>query len=498
MADTSDTTPLVDQSSSSSSPPVSTPVSPLKWYKYIVLFFLALALLGAFLSAFASPWKLLFVSFTIFVVLKVFHDHVIIPYKPRYTILPKSFWITQIGFAYFLAPLFLVLLAALLFLALGITAAVVFMLFHAIMTAVYPDAMAVLAEDLAKMGGPARALDATFFDHLKPFASPMSASASVSASATTAVRELTVVGATNTMLSTSTDAVVIKAVVVRDVVTALPTMLAGKVSLPSHVSRAVRGHVQHHYYHQTTSSSPPPAAVTFDFDSAAFSDDAEKIWQDMIDAGASPFVLVFVIGLFLLTLFLLFVIIGGIGVNALLELIKFKLFKRHKLRPDVTSLRVKGLGFFAVTGAFFLTLSSVLSTAYGIVSSFLNSLLFAVSALADTAVLVLTQLVVVAAFAESFVLQSAEYVALKRAWKTSVLFNFGLALLRVAPAARADVSGFAVDGKQMTENDAVPSPIGLVVLGGARIALLHKFGSAFAARFKAAFDADEESNTTQA
>lgn len=492
MADPSDTTPLVDPSAAApaadrSSTAIAVARSqPLKWYNYVVLLLLAVSLLGGLLSSFASLWKLLFVPFTLLLLLKLYHDHVIAKLKPSYDTLPLSSWITHIGFAYFLGPLFLVVLVALLFFALGITFFVILMLAHAVLSALYPDAMAALASDL------------------------MSSSASVTGGQTPSAqwyavlstRSNDVVGAVkswvmeNAASSGRMEEMVVK---VKDSVTGLPCLIAAKVSLPSHAARAVWGHVQHnyftqgHHHHQQASTTPK-----IDFDTNAFQDAAAKTWRDMIDAGANPGVLVAVIVFLLIVMFLLFVVVGGIGVNALLEVVKFKLFKRHKLLPNATALRVKGLGFYAITGAFFLALSAVISTSYGIVPTFLNCLIFAITSLTDVAVLVLSQLLVVAAFAEAFVLQSAEYGALKKAWKTSVLFNFFLALLRVGPAAKADMRGVVVDGRQVTESDVVPSLIALVVFGGARIALLHKFGMPFAARFRAAVEADAEEETSQA
>lgn len=477
MSDPSDTTPLVDAGASSTEN-TTTGTSrfessePLKWYNYIVLVLFALTLLGAFLLSFASLWKVLFVTATLVLLLKVYHDHVIIPFKPHYEVLSKSFWITQVGFAYFIAPFFLVLLASLLFLVLGFTFAIIFMLTYAILAAVYPDAMAVLAEDLASKAPPGdgKYVNETFM-HLKPLAT--SARNAIGAATTTIMMR---------------GEISERVIAVKEAVAGLPSLIAAKVSVPSHVTRAVWSHVQQNYAHQQDATPTPK----IDFDTNTFQAAAAKIWQDMINAGANRGVLVTVIVLLLLIMFFLFVVVGGIGVNALLEVVKYKLFRRHRLVPNHTALGVKGLGFIGITNAFFLALSIVISTSYRIVPTFLNSLIFAISALTDVAVLVVSQLLVVAAFSETIVLLTAEYTTLRNAWKTSVLFNFGLALLRVAPAARADIRGVVVDGRAVTESDVVPSLIALVVFGGARIALLHKFGMPFVARFRAAVRTNEE------
>lgn len=427
MADVSDSTPLVDTPTTptpAAAAPYSSPTR-LYWWNYAVLAVVALGVAGAFLSSFASLWKAVFFVLTFSLLFYIYDSIVLGAYKPSPDVFPCSFLVTHLGFSWLLAPFLLAILTALLFLALGVAMLLIVMLFAALLSALYPDAMEVLSADLQQFATHA----ASVFESSALHAAPAAAAAAA-------------------------------------------------LSLPAHVARAA------------------DARAELDIDTAAVSAGVAKVWDDVVSAGASPAVLAFVLVALACVAVALFVGVGGVGCNALLELIKWKLLKRHKRAPGVASLTVTDVAYFALSGAFYLAVSAVVSTSFGIVPSFLNSLVFCVSALTDVAVLTVSQALVAAAFAEETLLDG-EAGLVRKALKTSVLFNFGLSLLRVSPAAAADTDAVLVDGKGVG-GMAVPSLVVLILFGGARIGLLYKFGMPFVQRLQNAVAADGERRAAEA
>lgn len=161
---------------------------------------------------------------------------------------------------------------------------------------------------------------------------------------------------------------------------------------------------------------------------------AQKLWDDMINAGAPPYALVTTIVFIVITAFSYLIVQGLLNVSAF-EFAKWSLFVRYRaLTTDPASLSrnlgVTGLVTIALTGTFgisylgFLTDSLFLSISS---RTFFSAIIFFVTQLLNIVIFLAAQLLVASTFADISVNQNN--LSLPAAFRTSIFATFLLGLI---------------------------------------------------------------------
>lgn len=225
----------------------------------------------------------------------------------------------------------------------------------------------------------------------------------------------------------------------------------------------------------------------------------------MTNAGALSTVLLITAVLFTMIVISAVVGIRGVGLYASLEAVKYRICllglgrtgwfcNQLSLRATSSELGVKGILFWAVTGMICLSDYFLNVSSFQVKDGFLNAFVFAVTYLTDAAILIVSQILVATAFAESAVLGRQSFI--REALITSVTFNVGLALLRVSPIMHGDYKSGLFYGNDYNSKPWKMLLLTFLFVGTFTIFLLYKYGSRFIHQFKNCMREEEVRDST--